>query len=224
MKGRDVDTYYSIAESRARRGTLVGQVMGLLGFSLLFTAGGAVLGRAIGPGAMILSIVGSLGSLIALMFLRNKAGLNLGLFYAFSVFEGMALGLIIDAYVARGMGGVVTNAALTTGGLVMALGAYAWTTKRDLSGMAGYLMAGLLAVIIAGIVGIFVQSTALYLLVSVVTAIVFSGFIMYDIQRLRQAQGGMGDAVWLAVSIYLDVFNLFLAILRIFGLFGGSDD
>src|ERR671933_2640677 len=130
----DASYGYGMAESRARRGTLVGQVMGLLAFSLLFTAGGAVLGRAMGPGAMILSLVGSIGCLIALMFARSKPGLNLGLFYAFSVFEGMALGLIVDAYVARGMGSVVMNAALTTGGLVMALGAYAWTTKRDLSG------------------------------------------------------------------------------------------
>ena len=219
-----MDTYYSIAESRARRGTLVGQVMGLLGFSLLFTAGGAVLGRAMGPGAMILSLVGSIGCLIALYFARSKPGLNLALFYAFSVFEGMALGLIIDSYIARGMGSVVMNAALTTGGLVMALGAYAWTTKRDLSGMAGYLMAGLLAVIIAGIVGIFIQSTMFHLLLSVATAVLFSGFVMYDFQRLRNAEGVMTDAIWLAVSIYLDIFNLFLAILRIFGILGSSSD
>src|SRR5918997_6662062 len=100
----EMDAYpydsYGLADARARRGTLVGQVMGLLGFSLLFTAGGAVLGRAMGPGAMILSLVGSIGCLIALYFARSKPGLNLGLFYAFSVFEGMALGLIIDSYIA----------------------------------------------------------------------------------------------------------------------------
>src|SRR5215212_8917049 len=129
-KGSYVDTYYSIAESRGRRGTLVGQVMGLLGFSLLFTAGGAVLGRVMGPGAMILSIV-----------------------------------------------------------------------------------------------GIFFQATWFHLLLSVGTAVLFSGFVMYDIQRLRYAEGtGTSGAVWLAVSIYLDIFNLFLAILRIFGIFGSSDD
>lgn len=219
-----MDTYYSIAESRARRGTLVGQVMGLLAFSLLFTAGGAVLGRAMGPGAIILSMVGSIGCLIALYFARTKPGLNLGLFYAFSVFEGMALGLIVESYLARGMGSIVMNAALTTGGLVTLLGGYAWTTKRDLSGMSGYLMAGLLAVIVAGLVGIFVQSTMFHLILSAATAVLFSGFVMYDFQRLRHAEGGQTDAVWLAVSIYLDIFNLFLAILRLFGLFGSSSD
>jgi len=148
----DASYGYGMAEARARRGTLVGQVMGLLAFSLLFTAGGAALGRALGPGAIILSIVGSIGCLIGLFFARSRPGLNLALFYAFSVFEGMALGLIIESYVARGMGGVVRNAAFTTGGLVMVLGGYAWTTKRDLSGLGGYLMAGLIGVIVAGLV------------------------------------------------------------------------
>jgi FtsH-binding integral membrane protein len=215
---------YSLARSQARTGTLAGQVFGLLAFSLLFTAGGAVLGRAMGPAAIILSLVGSIGGLIALYFAKAKPGLNLALFYAFSTFEGMALGLIIESYVASGMGAIVTNAALTTGGLVMALGAYAWTTKRDLSGMAGYLMAGLVAVIIAGLVGIFIQSTMFQLILSAATAMLFSGFVMYDFQRLKNAQGGMSDAVWLAVSIYLDIFNLFLAILRIFGILGSSDE
>ena len=221
-----MDTYYGgIADARARRGTLVGQVMGLLAFSLLFTAGGALIGPRLGPGAIILSLVGSVGCLIALFFARSKPGLNLALFYAFSVFEGLALGLIVEAYVARGLGGLVTNAALTTAGLTMALGAYAWTTKRDLSGLQGYLMAGLLAIIVAGLISIFIpMPTMFHLLLSVGTAVIFSGFVLFDIQRLRYAEGGMQDAVWLAVSIYLDIFNLFLAILRIFGMLGSSDE
>ncbi len=220
-----MDTYYSVAEARERRGTIVGQVMALLAFSMLFTAGGAVLGRALGPASMLLSIVGSIGCLIALYFTRTKPAVNLGLFYAFSVFEGMALGLILESYFGRGMGAVVRNAAFTTGGLVVLLGAYAWTTKRDLSGMANYLFAGLLAVIVAGLVGFFVQSTLFHIILSAATAVLFSGWVMYDLQRLKHAQGGdQSTAIWLAVAIYLDVFNLFLAILRLFGLFGSSDD
>ena len=221
-----MDMYYDRPMERvAPRGTLVGQVMGLLAFSLLFTAGGAVIGRAMGPGGMLVSIVGSLACLIALWFLRAKPVVNLGLFYGFSVFEGMALGLIIDAYVARGMGSVVINAATTTAGLTLALGAYAWTTKRDLSGMAGYLTAGLIGVIVASLVGIFFQSPMFHLLLSAATAVLFSGFVMYDLQRLKYADSSVaGGAVIIAVSIYLDIFNLFLAILRLFGFVGGGGD
>src|SRR5688572_3046121 len=112
----------------ARRETLVGQVMGLLAFSLLFTAGGALLGPQLGPGAILVSIVGSIGTLIALYVTKTRPGLNLGLFYAFSIFEGMALGVIIESYVQRGLGALVISAAVTTAGLVTLLGADAGTT------------------------------------------------------------------------------------------------
>jgi FtsH-binding integral membrane protein len=224
-----VDQYtqsYRGPMAESQRATIVGQVMGLLAFSMLFTAGGAVLGRMLGPGGMILSIVGSLGTLLVLMFARSKlsAGVALGLFYAFSVFEGMALGLIIESYIARGLGSVVLNAAVTTAGLTMALGAYAWTTKRDLTGMAPYLMGGLFAVIIAGLVGIFFQSSMFHFILAVVTAVLFSGFVMFDLQRLKNANAMTDDAIMLAVSIYLSIFNLFLAILRIFGFLSSSDE
>ncbi len=111
-------------EQRAEA-TLAGQVFGLLGFSLLFTAGGAILAPWLGPGAFLLSLVLSFGSLIALWFLREKSPINLGLFYLFSVAEGLLLGLVVEEYVARGLGSVVVNAAATTAALVLALSAYA---------------------------------------------------------------------------------------------------
>src|SRR3979411_1146177 len=102
---------------------VLGKVMGLLGFAFLFTAGGAVIGRSLGPGAFLLSIVGSFGTLIALQFLRERAPLNLALLYGFATFEGMALGLILEAYVARGLGGAVFNAAATTAAGTLGAGA-----------------------------------------------------------------------------------------------------
>jgi modulator of FtsH protease len=223
-----IDAYsqesYPLEQTQAQRGTLTGQVLGLLAFSMLFTAGGAAMGPRLGVLGAILGIGGSIATLIALYFARNRPGLNLALFYAFSVFEGMALGLIIEGYLAAGMGGVVVNAAATTAALTLALGTYAWTTKRDLSGMSGFLTAGLLAVIVASLVGMFLQSTMLSLLIGLASAVIFSGFVMVDLQRLRHAQGTQTDAVWLAVAIYLDIFNLFLALLRIFGILGSSDE
>jgi FtsH-binding integral membrane protein len=226
-----MDWTYGRSMSEARRGTIVGQVMGLLAFSLLFTAGGYLIGRPLGFGGMILGMIGAIACILALSFARHKMApiVALGLFYAFSVFEGMTLGLLIDSYLARGMGMVVVNAAATTAGLVLVLSAYAWTTKRDLSGMGAYLMAGLLAVLLAGLVMMVLSLFGVPLgifgfLLSVVTAVLFSGFVMYDMQRLKYAQEGVDDPVMLAVGIYLSIFNLFLAILRIFGFLGGSDE
>ena len=227
----EMDWTYGRGMTQAQRGTIVGQVMGLLAFSLLFTAGGYLIGRPLGFAGMMLGIFGSLACVLALSFARSKmsSGVALGIFYLFSIFEGMTLGLIIDSYLARGMGLVVVNAATTTAGLVLVLSAYAWTTKRDLSGMGTYLMAGLLAVILAGLVmmvlSLFGVPMGIFgFLLSVVTAVLFSGFVMYDMQRLKNAQAGLDDPIMLAIGIYLSIFNLFLAILRIFGFLSSSDE
>src|SRR5919202_2836084 len=142
--------------------TLAGQVFGLLGFSMLFTMGGALIAPRLGPGAFIISLVGSFGALIALFFLKDKSPINLGLFYLFSFAEGLLLGLVVESYVARGMGMVVANAAATTAALVLALSAYAWTTKRDLSGIGGFLTIALFGVIIAGLVNMFLLHAPMF--------------------------------------------------------------
>jgi modulator of FtsH protease len=205
--------------------TLAGQVFGLLGFSMLFTMGGALLAPRLGPGAFIMSLVGSFGALIALFFLKDKSPINLGLFYLFSVAEGLLLGLVVEQYFQAGMGMVVANAAATTAALVLALSAYAWTTKRDLSGIGNFLMIALLGVIIASLINMFLlHAPMLSLLISAATAVIFSGFVLYDMQRLRGAKGGTGDAIMFAVAIYLDIFNLFLSLLQILGFLSGRDD
>ncbi len=209
----------------ADRPAVLGKVMGLLGFAFLFTAGGAVIGRTLGPGAFLLSIVGSFGTLIALQFLRERAPLNLALLYGFSTFEGMALGLILEAYVARGLGGAVFNAAATTAAVTLAAGAYGYTTKRDLSGLGGILLVGLIGVVVASVVGIFVQLPLLYIIISAVAAVLFTGFLVFDLNRVANSRGATeGQAILLAVSVYLDIFNLFLALLRLFGFAGSSRD
>jgi modulator of FtsH protease len=211
--------------SERARATLASQVFGLLAFSLLFTAGGAYLAPYLGPGAFWLALVGSFGGLIALYFLKEKSPVNLGLFYLFSVAEGLLLGLVVETYLARGMGVIVLNAAATTAALVLALSAYAWTTKRDLAGLGNILAVALLGVIIASLVNLLLlHAPLLSLIISAATAIIFSGFILVDMQRLREAKGGTSDAIMFAIAIYLDIFNLFLSLLQIFGFLSGREE
>lgn len=209
----------------ASRPTVLGKVLGLLGFAFVFTAGGAVIGRSLGPGGFLLAVLGSFGTLIALQFLRERSPLNLGLLYAFATFEGMLLGLILDAYIARGLGEVVLDAAGTTAAVTLGAGAYGYTTKRDLSGIAGFLFVGLIGVIIASVVGIFVQMPLLYIGISAVAAVLFTGFLVFDLNRVANARGATeGQAILLTVSVYLDIINLFLALLRLFGIAGGGSN
>jgi modulator of FtsH protease len=206
-----------------QRSAILGKVLGLLGFAFVFTAGGAVIGRSLGPGAFFISMIGSFGTLIALQFLRERSPLNLALLYGFATFEGMLLGMILDIYIRSGMGGVVINAGLTTAAVALAAGAYGYTTKRDLSGMGGFLFIGLLGVIVASIVGIFVQAPLLYIGISAVAAILFTGFLVFDLNRVARMRGATeGTVILLAVGVYLDIVNLFLALLRIFGFAAGG--
>src|SRR5690242_678844 len=206
-----------------QRSAVLGKVLGLLGFAAVFTAGGALIERNLGPGSYLLAIIGSFGTLIALQFLRERAPLNLFLLYAFATFEGMLLGVILDAYIARGMGAVVLNAAMTTAAVTLAAGTYGYTTKRDLSGMGGILFVGLIGVIIASVVGIFIQLPLLYIGISAVAAVLFTGFLVYDLNRVAQMRGATeGQTILLAVRVYLDIVNLFLALLRLFGFAGGG--
>jgi modulator of FtsH protease len=214
---------YSAETAIGERPAVLGKVLSLLGFAFVFTAGGALIGRGLGPGAFFLAIIGSFGTLIALQFLRERSPLNLGLLYAFATFEGMVLGLILEAYVARGLGGVVMNAATTTAAVALAAGAYGYTTKRNLSGLGGILFVGLLGVIIASVIGIFIQEPLLYIGISAVAAVLFTGFLVFDLNRVANSRGASeGQTILLAVSVYLDIINLFLALLRLFGIAGGG--
>src|SRR5919202_5949959 len=112
--------YGDILTGVEQRPAVVGKVLGLLGFAAAFTAGGAALGVGLGPGAFLLSIVGSLITVFALFALKERSPINLALLYGFATFEGMALGLILQSYLARGLGGVVLNAAATTAAITLA--------------------------------------------------------------------------------------------------------
>jgi FtsH-binding integral membrane protein len=212
-------TDYGPSVALGQRSAILGKVLALVGFSFIFTAGGAVIGRNLGPGAFLLSVIGSFGTLIALQFLRERAPLNLFLLYAFATFEGMLLSAILGAYPT----GVVLNAGMTTAAVALAAGAYGYTTKRDLSGMGSFLFIGLLGVIIASVVGIFIHLPLLYIGISAVAAVLFTGFLVFDLNRVANMRGATeGTVILVAVRVYLDLVNLFLALLRLFGFAAGG--
>ncbi len=199
-------------DSAQRQGTLAGQVFGLLGFSFVFTAAGAFLAPRF-PSVTPFAGIAGLVILLVLGFVRGLAPtLRLGLFYLFSVLQGFVLSAVLRGYLAAGQGDVVVLAAGVTAGTLAVLGGYGWTTKRELSGLGGYLFIGLIGVLIAGIVNIFVRAPLFSVVVAGATAIVFSGYTAVHFQQLRRNQG---EPIGLALAIYLDILNLFWAILRL---------
>jgi modulator of FtsH protease len=101
------------------------------------------------------------------------------------------------------------------------LSAYAISSRKDFSFMGGFLMIGLILVVIASVANIFFAIPALSLAISAVGVLVFSGFILYDTSRM--VNGGETNYVMMTVSLYLNIYNLFLMLLHLTGAFSGDD-
>ena len=145
-----------------------------------------------------------------------------GLFVAYSVISGLTLGSIFLVYSGESIVLTFGVCALTFLGMSI----YGMTTKRDLTSIGSYLFYALIGLIVAGLVNIFLKSSMLNLIISLVGVAVFIGLTAYDTQKIKQmaAQFEMNDsdtvtkvAVMGALSLYLDFVNLFLYLLRFFG-------
>jgi len=195
------------------------QVYALLAASLVVAVSTGYVGMTL-PFARehpIILMVMMLGALFLAMKVQNTATL-----FLFTGISGLSLGPIIAIYVGAGMSHIVGQAAFLTGVIFTALSLYAMTTKKDLSMMGGMLFAGLIIVIVGGLINLFVHSTAVAFAISAVGALVFSGYILYETQRLKMEPWGIAPSV-AALSMYLNVVNLFMSLLQILGIFGRDD-
>jgi FtsH-binding integral membrane protein len=218
-------SYYPQTRTQAGRlsSGLLSKVFGMLAFSLAFAVAGGAVGAQLGAGWILPLVLVEIGLIIAVNVAKDKEGWNLGLLYAFTFVSGMTIGPIIAAYVGAGLGMIVLEAVGITAVMTVGLAAYALTTKRDFSGIAPYLFMGVLGLVVASLIGIFVGGGLFQALIGWAGAIIFSLLLIYDVQRAKTAQDTMGNAVVLTLGIYLDVINLFLSILRILSyLQGGS--
>jgi FtsH-binding integral membrane protein len=141
-------------------------------------------------------------------------------FWIFSALLGISLATIFAVYTAESITQVFFITAATFG----AMSLYGYTTKRDLTGIGSFLIMGLIGVIIASIVNIFLASSALGFAISIIGVLVFVGLTAYDTQKIKEMYYAGDDgtvagrkAIMGALSLYLDFINLFLLFLRLFG-------
>lgn len=218
----------TIGMSRAGTVTLAEKVMGLTFFLIaLATAGeraGSVLNNPLtGSGHYFLWVIAEIGTLIGAMLLADTAVLGFVLFCVFGFSTGVLLTPAITLLESRGLGYVVFEALLATAAVTGGVTVYARSTTRDFSGIGGYLIAGVIGIIVVGIVGIFIHSTILSILISSGACILFSFFLIYDIQRVTTSPDTKGNAIRLALGIYLDILNIFVALLNLLSILQGED-
>ena len=207
---------YAAADTR----TVFGQVMGLVAITVGCAALGAYIGRNMTGGTGLLIFIGAFACIFGLNF-ATRAGheqLAVALLFGLGLLIGLAVAPVI-AYYAKANPAAIWQAAGATGASVAALGSYGYATSRDLSSWARTLFWALLALIVFGIVAIFISIPHANVIYCVLGLVIFGGFTIVDFNRLRRAN--MGSAVPIAAGIFLDIFNIFLLLLRLFGG-GGS--
>ncbi|MBT0586337.1 Bax inhibitor-1/YccA family protein [Alteromonas oceanisediminis] len=195
----------------------------LLAMTLAFSAlcAGVTMAIGIGPFA---SIGMTIGAFITLFIIQKKANsaAGIGLVFLFTGLMGGSLGYILNHYLALANGPQLIAQALGGTALVFfALSGYALTTKKDFSFLGGFLMVGLVVVLIAAIANIFFAVPAVSLAISAAIVFIMSGLILFDTSRI--INGGETNYVMATVSLYLSIYNLFTAMLHLLGAFGGDD-
>jgi len=196
----------------------------LLSMTLLFSAltAGASMALNLPHPGMIITMVGYFGLLFLTTKFSNSAW-GLLCVFALTGFMGLTLGPILNMYIQNFSNGseLVMTALGGTGAIFLGLSAYALTTRKDFSFMGGFLMVGVLVAFLAGIGAMVFAIPALSLAVSAMFILLMSGMILY--QTSDMIHGGETNYILATVSLYVSIYNLFLSLLQILGVFSGDD-
>jgi FtsH-binding integral membrane protein len=195
--------------------SLLGQVLGLTAVGLALTATSAWLFQDAPYGFGLIAMIVGFVLLFVINRVRENETLALILFYGFTFLWGIGLAPTIGHYNHTVGPDVIVNAAVTTGMGMAALGAIVYGTGLDLRRFQGIFMLALLGLILVSIVAIFVHFIHPQV-ISYLTLVIFTGLVLIDFARIRAGGDGL-TPIQMALAIYLDAINIFLALLRIFG-------
>jgi FtsH-binding integral membrane protein len=221
-------TYDLSGVSRAVQHNVLRNTYWLLALSMIPT----VLGAFIGVAAHVPMLGGGMGALlflaVAFGFIwaieKNKdSGLGVALLLGFTFFMGLMLTPILSRTLGYANGGFLIMAAFGgTASVFAVMATIATVSKRDFSGLGKWLFAGVVVLMLASLANIFLGIGALALTISVIAIAIFSAYILYDVQQI--INGGETNYIRATLSIYLDVYNIFVNLLSLLGIFGGSRD
>jgi modulator of FtsH protease len=202
----------------------------LLGVSLIPTVIGALIGMTMNFGfaaqSPMLFFILTLGAMFGMFYLiRANRNSSLGVVFLLGLtfLMGLMLGPILQVAFSLSNGGqIVGLAAGGTASIFLVLSSIAATTKRDLSFMGKFLMIGLILLILAMLVNMFTQIPAMSLAISGIAVMIFSGFILYDVNRI--VRGGETNYIMATLALYLNIYNLFVHLLHILMALMGNRD
>jgi len=220
---------YAGAPGEVVRNKVLRNTYWLLALSLIPTVLGAAVGLYTGVNQVMMAspglsamvfLVGAFGLMFAIE--KNKhSSVGVALLLAFTFFMGIMLSRLLGFVLGMGNGAQLVMTAF--GGTAVVFGTMATlatTIKRDLSSMQKWLFTGAVVILLAALANIFLQMPALMLTISVLAIVIFSAFMLVDLQRV--INGGETNYVSATLAIYLDVYNVFSNLLMLLGIFGGN--
>ncbi|ANK79762.1 MAG: hypothetical protein TEF_02365 [Rhizobiales bacterium NRL2] len=191
--------------------------------AMLASSSPAVMQTIFGSGLAYVVMFAPLGLLLAMNFAFNKISTPVlqGMYWAFVALFGLSLSTIFLVYTSADIVRVFFITAAAFGGLSL----YGYTTKKNLSGMGSFLIMGLIGIIIAMVVNMFLESTMMSFVISVLGVLIFAGLTAFDTQRIKSTyiqhrmEGDVAtrSAVMDAVALYLNFVNMFMFLLHLFG-------
>ncbi len=213
----------------ATRNRVLRNTYWLLALSLLPTVLGAWLGvstgmtRSLSGGmGLVVFMAGAFGFMFAIEKTKNSAA-GVPVLLAFTFFMGLMLSRMIAMVLGFKNGAdLIMTAFAGTAGVFFVMASLASTIKRDLSGMSKWLFVGALAIMIGGIVNVFVGSTVGMMVISVMAIGIFSAYMLYDLKQI--IDGGETNYISATLALYLDIFNVFQSLLALLGIMGGERD
>lgn len=215
----------SVGQNRVLRNTYM-----LLAASMVPTLLGALVGTQMRfsffAGSPLISFLLFMGIAWGFMWAieKNKnSGLGVALLLGFTFFMGLMLSRILQVALGFSNGGtLIAMAAGGTAATFFVLSSIAATTKRDFSGMRGFLAVGMIVILLAIVANIFLQMPGLYLAISAAIALISAAWMLYDIQNI--VRGGETNYVSASLSVYLNLYNLFVSLLNLLMAFTGQRD
>ena len=224
-----LDSDYSYGISAEERNKVLRNTYWLLALSLVPTVLGAWAGVALGLGhvfsgglGMVLFLAGAFGFIYAIERTKNSAT-GVPVLLAFTFFMGVTMSRLIESVLGFKNGSdLVMTAFGGTAGVFLVMAILATTIKRDLSGMGQWLFVGTMALVVGGVINMFVGSTAGMLAMSVAAIAIFSAYMLYDIKQI--IDGGETNYISATLALYLDIINVFQSLLALLGIFGGERD
>ena len=194
----------------------------LLSMTLIFSGLMAFVGvsTGLGFGAALVADIAAIAMLWFVLPRTANSTTGIPVIFAITGLFGLGLGPIVSHYLAVDAN-IVMTALGGTGVIFLGLSGYALTTRKDFSFMAGFLMVGMLVVIGAALLNIFMQMPVMFLVINAAVVLIMSGFILYQTSAL--IHGGETNYIMATASLFLSILNLFQALLHLLGAFSNND-